>query len=529
LVLHLLSELEAREKISHLQNEEEKRVNTLLMNFGFSAIDFNTRIFKENGQEIGEIDSLFAFEDHLLIIEITGEANVENDRIVAWFSKWADEDNINRVFLKHNLTPKSPHRIFFLLSQERPPQLSASLQRVLQESNNKIVFLDEVKRYEENFKIVGEWERNNFLNFLGIKRRRALIRQIPAVLFYVSDKPAYAFGMSAKELLEISFISRRYKNELGFQRAIDKKKVDNIRRAIERKEILAFPNSILINSLSVLLANKPPIFECPANVTISLPDDYSSCKVIDGQHRMLGFSKVSDEIASSYNLPVVAFETLSSQEEIETFVVINSEQKRVDTNLVLLLKSDSDWPANTKSFFQKIAVEVVKKLDENSCLKGKIYMGYADQERASTWVTLATLVRAMIQNKFVGRKPLFQNNINDRETPYRTIKEIFARMRQYNFPYFSQGPERFFLSNRGLRILFRFIHLYHRNMVTSNITIPLEQSLAILSKTVNADVKSQLEGFYGEGGAKRAVEYLVDLLKRSHVEFRNFQSDLRRV
>lgn len=482
-----------------------------------------------NRRAIGEIDSLFLFEDHLLIVEVTRETNLPTDSIVAWFSKWSDEDNICRIFSRYGLSARHPHKIHFWIAQKRPRSLSANIDRVLLDSTNKLVFLDEVERYEENYELIGHWEKNNFLNFLGIKRQTS-IKLTPAVLFYVSEKPAYAFSLSAQELLEICFLSRRYKNEMGFQRAIDKKRIDKIRRAIEKREILAFPNSILINSLSTLLPQKPSRASCPANVTINLPQDYSSCKVIDGQHRMLGFSKVSNEVARSYNLPVIAFENLSNQEEMDTFIIINSEQKKVDSNLVLLLKSDSNWPTDSRFFLEKIAVNVVKRLDESSCLKGKIYMGYADQERSATWVTLSTLVRAIILNKFIGNQALFQSDVNDIETPYGEIRRIFAEMKRRRFPFFVNSTNKFFLTNKGLRILFRFIYLFHRNANAQKISIEFNRALEILSNTINSALRKQLESYYGEGGAKKAVEYLVESLKASNnTEFANFESDLRRL
>jgi len=525
----MLTESQARQMIQALQNLGEKRVNTLLLNLGFDAIAFNPEILDGNDQKIGEIDSLFLFGNDLLIIEATEETRLETSDIVAWFTKWSYEPNIGRIYLRYGLAPRAPHRLFFWLSRERPRTLSPNLRQVLRDKNNKIIFLDEVQRYEENFSIVGKWERNNFLNFLEIKRE-ASVRRIPAVLFYVSNKPAYAFGLSAKNLLEISFISRRYKREMGFQRAINKDRVGSIKRAIERNEILTFPNSILINSLTTLLPNKPLRHECPINVMIDLPQDYSSCKVIDGQHRLLGFSKVDDETARSYNLPVVAFEELNSREEMDTFVIINSKQKRVDTNLVLLLKSDSEWSTDHEFFVQKVAVDIVKKLDEHSCLEGKIFMGYADQKRRDKWVTLATLVRAMLKNKFVSREGgLFQSNIQDVDQPYRRIRRIFDKMRQIDFPYFlSPSQERFFLTNKGLRILFRFVHLFYRNAEADNISIQFDEALEVLANTINEEVKRQIENFYGEGGAKKAVTQLVELLREKE-EFRDFESDLRRV
>jgi DGQHR domain-containing protein len=525
----MLPEAESRARVQAMRNSWEQRVNTLLLDFGMDAVDFNARILNTANQEIGEIDGLFSFDGHLMMVETTAERDVENDSVVAWFSKWEDRANINRVLTQYHLSPRMSHRLYFWLSRRRPDRLSPNVERVLQDRTNRIIFLDEVERYEENLSIVGRWERNNFLNFLEIQRE-AIFRSIPAILFYVSDKPAYAFSLSADKLLEVCYVSRRYKNELGFQRAIDKKRIDKIRRAIERKEFLTFPNSILINSLSVLCSNKPPRETCPTNVTVNLPQDYSSCKVIDGQHRLLGFSRVNAETARAYNLAVVAFEGLSNREEADTFVVINSEQKKVDANLVLLLKSDSEWPQDSDFFLQKVAVDVVKKLEHSSHLRGRIYMGYADQERADTWVTLATLVRAMIQNKFVAqRNGLFQSDPSDTETPYRSIREIFATMARLRFPYFVGSADRFFLSNKGLRILFRFVHLYHRNFQANNISVTIDEVLQLLAANISPAVKRDLQNYYGEGGAKRAVEQLVETLRGIHPDFRNFATDFRRV
>lgn len=527
----MLTESQARARIRSIENLGEKRVDTLLLNFGLQAVDFNAIIRSGSGREIGEIDALFVFGDHLLIVETTEESDLDSAAIVARFTKWSNRANMNRIYSQYDLSvSRSPHRLFFWLSSDRlpPDQLSLSLTPILENRSNKIVFRDEVKRYEENLSIVGKWERNNFLNFLEI-RNPVSRTPIPAVLFYISDRPAYAFGLSARDLLEICFISRRYRNEVGFQRAIDKKRVQRIQRAIEERGVLAFPNSILINSDSILLESKPPRSECPTSVTISLPQDYSSCKVIDGQHRLLGFSKVDPETANSYNLPVVAFEGLDSREEVETFVVINSEQKRVDANLVLLLKSGIDYQQNNPYYLDKIAVNIVERLYENSCLADRIYMGYADQDRRHTWVTLNTLVRAMKQNRFVRRGGgIFQQNIQDVEGPYREIRNLFARMRQNHFPYFIESDDRFFLTNKGLRILFRFVYLFHRNSEADRILLPIEEAIGLLAETIDSEVRQQLDGYYGEGGAKRAVDELVETL-RARSEFRNFESDLRRL
>jgi hypothetical protein len=222
---------------------------------------------------------------------------------------------------------------------------------------------------------------------------------------------------------------------------------------------------------------------------------------------------------------------LSGSEEIDTFVVINSEQKKVDVNLVLLLKSDMDYPIESPYYLDKIAVDVVKKLNVNSCLANKIYMGYAEQEKRTTWVTLNTLVRAIKQNRFIrlgANGGIFQKNCQDVEGPYKKIRDLFTKMKQCDFPYFLESTDRFFLTNRGLRILFRFVFLFQRNVETHRISIDLNRAIEVLARMIDKELKEKLENFYGEGGAKKAVDKLVETLK-DNPDFRRFESDLRRL
>lgn len=48
----MLTEAQARQRIQSMQNQGEKRVGTLLVNFGLEAVDFNAIIRGEDGQEI---------------------------------------------------------------------------------------------------------------------------------------------------------------------------------------------------------------------------------------------------------------------------------------------------------------------------------------------------------------------------------------------------------------------------------------------------------------------------------------------
>jgi len=65
------------------------------------------------------------------------------------------------------------------------------------------------------------------------------------------------------------------------------------------------------------------------------------------------------------------------KDELKMFIDINSKQKKVDSNLVFLLKKEFLWTPNDKEYYEKIAVLVVLDLDIKGPLKNKIYFGTA--------------------------------------------------------------------------------------------------------------------------------------------------------
>ena len=60
---------------------------------------------------------------------------------------------------------------------------------------------------------------------------------------------------------------------------------------------------------------------------LSLPAKYRSVYVIDGQHRLYGYSDSSPIIDTV--IPVVAFVDLDSKEQVKMFMDINENQKKV--------------------------------------------------------------------------------------------------------------------------------------------------------------------------------------------------------
>jgi DNA sulfur modification protein DndB len=67
---------------------------------------------------------------------------------------------------------------------------------------------------------------------------------------------------------------------------------------------------------------------------LHLPKRYRSCWIIDGQHRLFGYSKADKEKVKNRTVPVVAFHNLPQDVQSRMFVDINHKQVKVPANLL---------------------------------------------------------------------------------------------------------------------------------------------------------------------------------------------------
>ncbi len=244
---------------------------------------------------------------------------------------------------------------------------------------------------------------------------------------------------------------------------------------------------------------------CPKVVNIHFPLSYNTCRIIDGQHRLLGFSAVSSELQKMYSLPVIALQDYDRKKEIKTFVDINSKQQRIDVNLILLLKADLDWKKDTKEQKEKISVGVAHELNR-SFLKKRVYFGMADESKGSK-ITLSTIVSALVGN----------NQVQDTvQKTYRRIKDIF-KLVQENIPDYGFQEEGYFGHNQGIRVLLRLIYLYQKNTEVGRLSVSKEDFFNDLGTIMNKNMIKSLDDLYGEGGANSAATLLVEQLQSKYL------------
>jgi DGQHR domain-containing protein len=494
--------VQAQKKIDQIQNESERNVANLLLNIGFTFEDSNSIITNSSDQRIGEIDLIFTFKDYLFLVEVSKDKHSSNKKS-AFFNKWDDRDNLAIVNKQYQLRPRKVMRVYFDLSTKTPENPSAEILRITKSGKlNKVAYLDDYEYFLNCHRKIGLWAKNDFLDWLEYEDEKTS-KQIDAIQYYIDDVPVFCFVERVYHLLHTCYVSRRRTKDMGYQRTLKEHRMINISNNIKKREGLSFPNSILIN-VPDMTDNILPPEKCPKVVKIQFPLSYNTCRIIDGQHRLLGFSGVSSEIQKMYSMPVIALQDYGRKKEIKTFVDINSKQQRIDGNLILLLKADLEWKEGTIEFKQKIAVGVADELNR-SFFKNRIYFGMADEPKGKK-ITLTTLVSSMVSNDLVQETISLTN---------KKLKEIFSYMQQH-MPDYSFKEDTYFGQNRGISVLFRLINLLQRNMHTQKMNVSKEIFFQDLSKVFNKKIIENLDNYYGEGGANAAATLLITELKKAH-------------
>jgi DGQHR domain-containing protein len=139
----------------------------------------------------------------------------------------------------------------------------------------------------------------------------------------------YTLTMPSDVLARTCVVSTRKEDpEKGFQRTLDEKRAKEIASYID-EGLGTIPNSIVLSAqpaaeLRVIGRGK----------TLEFSDRKGAFLILDGQHRVYGFSKAKTQL----RVPVVIYNGLSRTEESRLFIDINTKQRPVPAQLLLDIK-----------------------------------------------------------------------------------------------------------------------------------------------------------------------------------------------
>ena len=213
-------------------------------------------------------------------------------------------------------------------------------------------------------------------HMFGGQKIGGLAREVVATRGEMGGRTFYSFLISPDELLKIAYVGHKASRDIDdletYQRMLQPLRLKKIAEYINGGG--KFPTNIVVN----LKKNKKEAFKFNeiekigknALGVLHLPPIYASAWIIDGQHRLYGYAYARG--AGGFNqdstvLPVLAYENLPAEEEMNLFIDINSKQVKVNTGLLVELYSDLHWKsANPEEAFQALLSRIASRLNSKS-------------------------------------------------------------------------------------------------------------------------------------------------------------------
>ncbi|MDY6070621.1 MAG: DGQHR domain-containing protein [Bacilli bacterium] len=295
----------------------------------------------------------------------------------------------------------------------------------------------------------------------------SLDEKVPAIEGKMGGLTYYSFVIEPARLLKIAYILHRNKANHRmmptYQRLIKKDRLKAIREYVNQGGY--FPNSLIVsidsNGRGVRFdAAQARNGDCPSRIgTLHLPKQYQSVYVIDGQHRLYGYSET--QWADKNSVPVVAFVDLPKEDQVKMFMDINQNQKPVSKSLRNTLNIDLLW--NSESYadrLEALMLNIGQELGEDprSPLFGRIVTG-EDTTSGKRCITLDYIKEALKQSRFFNTYKKKKNEVqtvgtfdkmdNDQtfETLFPFLTKSFQTVKDYCSEEWEKGQDGFLTIN----------------------------------------------------------------------------------
>jgi DNA sulfur modification protein DndB len=333
----------------------------------------------------------------------------------------------------------------------------------------------------------------------------------------------------------------------AYQRMINKNRIKNIGKFIEGGGF--FPTNILLNfvdkcrfDLLPREANGPKELKFG---WLYLPNKYKSAWVIDGQHRLYGFSNLPDKFLDQ-SLFILAFERMDTQTEADLFITINHEQKSVPKSLLIALQADLKLgSSDPREAIAALCSGLVKALaaDNTGPFYGRLSVpGIAPNERQN--LTIPEFVKGLQKSALIGRViqkkssvPGYLSDQTDQKTVQRARRVIngyFRAIMDASPDKWSAGRAAHICVNPGIRAHLQLMNevLRHLEMhdgfdphtaaedsVVKRLTTFIEPILAFFRSASQHQIEQKFARMFGEGGVVKYLFNLFELLLSKHPGF----------
>jgi DGQHR domain-containing protein len=502
----------------------EERVLDLLKKLGLKHINGGPN-FQIGGHQT---DACGGYQGTLFIIESTtqkGSIRVKINSLRGQISA------INKD-IEQDPNLRNYDKIVYIIAVKQK-EISQSDTDLASQSPNTIHLLNEtaIEYYETLASTIGEWSKFTFLSDLKISPVPEDELKIPTFRVEINGKIVYNFFVEAEKLLKFCYVARREAGkEDYYQRVLTKNRLADIAKFVENGGM--FANNIILgiekkSRFEVVGYVKDSMTNWPKGIQfgiLTLPHNYNTCWVIDGQHRLFSFCKTKNKLI----VPVTAFDNLEKEKQAEFFIDINKEAKPVQPDLLWDLIGDLR-PESEDGIISK----VVKELNNDDPLKGMLYIPKYGSKKTGqlkfSGVCSSIQKRKLIRDRTEKGEgnPLFSENkeklianaSNSLSKYFQKVKEVFK-------DNWELGNKGFVVSNGGISVMItiyeRFLSLNSKVPTDENLTKYLTTMRNYIESDFNSPIKLKKlrERTASEAGKTELAKEFIFELSKIYPEFK---------
>ena len=236
----------------------------------------------------------------------------------------------------------------------------------------------------------------------------------PGGIFYATSLPAsYING-------RLDIRRRSENSNIGIQRDEDNDRINSIAKFGAREDAI-FPTPIIVSAYKSV--------EVEDSKNISLPTQGKIGHILDGQHRYLGLSRLSQEELNSIELLIVFVFDIDIYSEAYIFSTINGNQKPVTKSVMYDLFSLTDERSPEKS-----AHEIVRAINSDKASPFHKKIKILGRKKESTEIlSQAAFINAVIEQIKSKNDNIFKKLYNLNEDAYikKIINNAYSSIEKY--------------------------------------------------------------------------------------------------
>lgn len=508
------------------------------MNYDFNNPDFTQQI------------DVFAADDETILIV---ECKSSEDLNEVQFKKDIEKLHGQMEGLRKCALKQYPGRKVKFIWATHNCIMSAKDIKRLQEWD--IIFFSDstIQYYSELVKHLGTCSRYQLLgNLLANTEIKKMQNKVLAIKGKMGGHEYYEFSIEPEKLLKIGYVLHRNeanKNMMPtYQRIIKRKRLKEVQSFINDGGY--FPNSIIVSIDSG--GRKLQFDESPTKLddsiskigVLHLPKRYHSAYIIDGQHRLYGYS--DSEYANTNSIPIVAFVDLDRSEQLKLFMDINENQKSVSKTLRITLNSDMLWDSPNQNERRDAIRSKIAQMcgeEQSSPLLGRVVIG-EDEKNNIKCITIQAIQLALqkcsffstfAKNNTIATNGSFDVGDNqatiDRFYPF--LEGCFKTVKNECETEWSLGEKGILTINRGIQGIIRIINDVVNLLIAQNKLFPLTQDIDDIINEVEyymspllnhinkltEEQRIELKSFYGGGAENKYLHYFQKVIHDSLTDF----------